>query len=53
LHIFNKKHVTSLFLSILRSANKCEGAMQIYMMHMTGVNIQENEKGQEATHKPV
>jgi hypothetical protein len=53
LHIFNNKHGTSLYFSILRSANKCEGAIQVYVMHMTGVNTQENKKGQEATHKSV
>jgi hypothetical protein len=37
----------------LESADKCEGVIQVYVMHMTGVNTQENEKRQEATHKPV
>jgi hypothetical protein len=44
LHIFNKKHGTSLYLSILESADKCEGAIQVYVIHMIGVGIQENEK---------
>jgi hypothetical protein len=53
LHIFKKKHGTSLYLSILESANKCDSAIQVYVMHMIGVNTQENEKRQETTHKPV
>jgi hypothetical protein len=53
LHILNKKHGTSLYLSILWSANKCERDILVYVMYMIWVNTQENEKGREATHKSV
>jgi hypothetical protein len=37
LHIFNKKHGTSLYLSIWESADKCEGGIQVYVMHIEGL----------------
>jgi hypothetical protein len=44
LHIFNKKHRTSLYLSILESVDKCEGAIHVYVMNLTGENTQEKKR---------